>query len=200
MLCRAASQPPVARYARKRHRQTPDNLGPSHRVFFLTSYQPATHHFIFSFTSSQQLPPQSLLSVVRHLANTYTEPRHPLKFSPNTAANMSKTFTTAEVAQHKTEKDMWLIVEDGVYDITGEFLSSLCCRSLPPSSQHTDHVSQLSNQSTPVVRRSSSASPARTPPRSSGSTTTRRSSRSTAASSRSAPSVRAPSFEILISP
>ncbi|TQN67294.1 putative cytochrome b5 [Colletotrichum shisoi] len=31
---------------------------------------------------------------------------------------MSKTFTTQEVAQHKTDKDMWIIVEDGVYDIT----------------------------------------------------------------------------------
>ncbi|KXH32126.1 cytochrome b5-like Heme/Steroid binding domain-containing protein [Colletotrichum nymphaeae SA-01] len=44
---------------------------------------------------------------------------------------MSKTFTTQEVAQHKTEKDMWLIVENGVYDITGTATTHASSSSWP---------------------------------------------------------------------
>jgi hypothetical protein len=32
---------------------------------------------------------------------------------------MSQQFTKAEVAQHKDEKSMFIIVDDGVYDISG---------------------------------------------------------------------------------
>ncbi|AEO62351.1 61d4b8ae-2629-4525-8188-6188be29f978 [Thermothielavioides terrestris] len=32
---------------------------------------------------------------------------------------MSKQFTKAEVAQHKGDKDMYIIIDDGVYDVTG---------------------------------------------------------------------------------
>ncbi|KAL2132463.1 hypothetical protein VTI74DRAFT_3769 [Chaetomium olivicolor] len=32
---------------------------------------------------------------------------------------MSKQFTKAEVAQHKDEKGMYIIIEDGVYDVAG---------------------------------------------------------------------------------
>lgn len=44
---------------------------------------------------------------------------------------MSKTFTPAEVAQHKDEKNgIYIIVDDGVYDITSQcfffFCSSIC--------------------------------------------------------------------------
>jgi len=35
---------------------------------------------------------------------------------------MSKTFTKAEVANHKDEKEgMYIIVDDGVYDITSAY-------------------------------------------------------------------------------
>ena len=36
---------------------------------------------------------------------------------------MSKTFTKAEVAAHKDEKEggMYIIIDDGVYDISGMF-------------------------------------------------------------------------------
>lgn len=32
---------------------------------------------------------------------------------------MSKTFTKAEVANHKDEKGMYIIIDDGVYDVAG---------------------------------------------------------------------------------
>jgi len=35
---------------------------------------------------------------------------------------MSKTFTVADVAEHKNEKDMYIIVDDGVYNIS-EFIN-----------------------------------------------------------------------------
>lgn len=37
---------------------------------------------------------------------------------------MSKTFTPAEVAKHKDDSSMWIIVEDGVYDLTCSFFRS----------------------------------------------------------------------------
>lgn len=36
---------------------------------------------------------------------------------------MSKQLTKAEVAQHKDEKAMYIIVDDGVYDVAGMFPS-----------------------------------------------------------------------------
>lgn len=50
---------------------------------------------------------------------------------------MSKQYTKAEVAQHKDEKGMFIIVDDGVYDIAGMFsLPALVCgiaqRRRPP--------------------------------------------------------------------
>ena len=38
---------------------------------------------------------------------------------------MSKQLTKAEVAQHKDEKAMYIIVDDGVYDIAGRFWECL---------------------------------------------------------------------------
>lgn len=37
---------------------------------------------------------------------------------------MSKQFTKAEVAQYKDDKAMYIIVDDGVYDIAGMCFSS----------------------------------------------------------------------------
>lgn len=34
---------------------------------------------------------------------------------------MSEQFTKAQVAEHKDEKSMFIIVDDGVYDIAGMF-------------------------------------------------------------------------------
>ena len=34
---------------------------------------------------------------------------------------MSQTFTKSQVAEHKDEKSMYIIVDDGVYDITSMF-------------------------------------------------------------------------------
>lgn len=35
---------------------------------------------------------------------------------------MSKQITKAEVAQHKDEKSMYIIIDDGVYDVAGRLL------------------------------------------------------------------------------
>jgi cytochrome b involved in lipid metabolism len=40
---------------------------------------------------------------------------------------MSKQYTKAEVAQHKDEKAMFIIIDDGVYDVAGMcFFSAFC--------------------------------------------------------------------------
>ncbi|WQF88605.1 Putative cytochrome b5-like heme/steroid binding domain-containing protein [Colletotrichum destructivum] len=84
---------------------------------FLPHHSPTTHQShlatnisrltAFAF-SARQIPTATVQS--SH------DTRH--SYSPTEIAKMSKTFTTQEVAQHKTDKDMWIIVEDGVYDIT----------------------------------------------------------------------------------
>ena len=34
---------------------------------------------------------------------------------------MSQTFTKSQVAEHKDDKSMYIIIDDGVYDITSTF-------------------------------------------------------------------------------
>lgn len=36
----------------------------------------------------------------------------------DTQNNMSKRFSTADVASHKTASDLWIIVDEDVYDLT----------------------------------------------------------------------------------
>lgn len=36
---------------------------------------------------------------------------------------MSQTFTKSQVAEHKDDKSMYIIIDDGVYDITSMFFS-----------------------------------------------------------------------------
>jgi cytochrome b involved in lipid metabolism len=45
--------------------------------------------------------------------------KNPIRKPSATTATMSKQLTKAEVAQHKDEKAMYIIVDDGVYDIAG---------------------------------------------------------------------------------
>jgi cytochrome b involved in lipid metabolism len=44
---------------------------------------------------------------------SYTFPLH-----PDTFIEMSKRFSTADVASHKTASDLWIIVDEDVYDLT----------------------------------------------------------------------------------
>jgi len=46
---------------------------------------------------------------------------------------MSKTFTQSEVAAHKTPQDLWIIVDEDVYDLTkfqSEHPGESCSRDL----------------------------------------------------------------------
>jgi cytochrome b involved in lipid metabolism len=55
---------------------------------------------------------------------------------------MSKTFTVADVAAHKDEKEgMYIIVDDGVYNITG--MCSPPSLSLSQTYPHTRNTTQL---------------------------------------------------------
>jgi len=60
---------------------------------------------------------------------------------------MSKQYTKAEVAQHKGENGMFIIVDDGVYDVAGMFSPSPCVysgrrRRTPDVCLETDSATQ----------------------------------------------------------
>jgi hypothetical protein len=46
---------------------------------------------------------------------------------------MSKSISKNEVGEHNTpEKGLWIIIDDGVYDVTGERLSFVSCLPFQP--------------------------------------------------------------------
>jgi cytochrome b involved in lipid metabolism len=50
------------------------------------------------------------------LCSPYPHRLFPLRI--DTQNNMSKRFSTADVASHKTASDLWIIVDEDVYDLT----------------------------------------------------------------------------------
>ena len=86
---------------------------------------------------------------------------------------MSKTFSPAEVAAHTTpETGMYLIVDDGVYDVAGESNYEAASQSIPASrlsnSNSSDIPLQASSKNTLAVRRFSSDKSERMPRNRSG--------------------------------
>jgi len=77
---------------------------------------------------------------------------------------MSKRFSAADVASHKTANDLYIIVDEDVYDLTN------FQEEHPGGKKSTSNMT--SQTSSPNRYQSYSAWPARTPPSSSGSTTT----------------------------
>jgi hypothetical protein len=66
---------------------------------------------------------------------------------------MSQQYTKAEVAQHKDEKSMFIIVDDGVYDIAGmlfisRFYPTTNPLNNPPQTQHTTRAAAAAAVST----------------------------------------------------
>ena len=60
---------------------------------------------------------------------------------------MSQTFTKSQVAEHKDDKSMYIIIDDGVYDITSMFFSVVF--ALPSSG--LSHISSLCTSLNPSL-------------------------------------------------
>jgi hypothetical protein len=97
---------------------------------------------------------------------------------------MSKTFSQADVASHNKPNDLYVTIDDDVYDLTQFQDEHPGMRSLSHQFVSQGHTTDLALQ---AERRSSLGSPARTPRSNSGNTTTKASSRNTNRNFMSAP-------------